>query len=143
MQERSSRRRSFCEIGKIEARYIRGRPNRQLGVAVFPNDEGVDVARIDPKLSAEQVFEPGSVEHGTRSDHPVCRETGKPQGDLGEDIDRVGHHQEDRVGIMTDKFRNDLAENFRIFRTRSMRVSPGAWFAPAAKMIIPQSARSG
>ena len=49
-------------------------PERQLRIAVFADDMGVNAARINAFVLPDQITEAGAVEQGTGADDPINRE---------------------------------------------------------------------
>ena len=89
---------------------------------MLANNDGVDAAAVHPEVAAQQIFEPGGVQYGARADDLVGRKAGKPLGGQGQNIYRVGDHQQDGLlGILYD-LRNDGAENAYVFL---YQVQPG------------------
>jgi len=61
-------------IFQLHASDIRQRPDRNLAVTVFTDDERMHAAGIHPGVLTEQVSEPGGIQDGTGADHPVGRQ---------------------------------------------------------------------
>lgn len=69
---------------------------------------------VDLEVLPEQVFEPRGVQHGARADHPGGGEAGQLERHIGEDVNRVGHHQQDGVPVAADDLGDDRPENLHV-----------------------------
>ena len=65
---------------------------------MFADDEGVHIAAVYLQILTDQILEPCGVQHGSRTDDPAGGQSGQFLCQIGEQIDRIGHHEQDTVG---------------------------------------------
>ena len=85
------------------------RPDRHHAVAVFAQDQGRHLGGGKLELFGDQAAKPGGVELGSQADHLAGRQVELANGQVGQDIDRVGDDQHD--GVALDAGRRGLAED--------------------------------
>ena len=101
-------------VVQVDAGDVGARPDRQLAVPVLADDKGVDIASVDAELTAQQVFQTGGVQHRARADDAGGRESGQPARDGGQQIHRIGDHEQDGLGTDADDLRDDRAQDSRV-----------------------------
>ena len=92
-------RRNVFELGEREAGDAGGRPDREHGVAVFAEDQSVDLRRSDAEGFRDESVEAGGVEHGSQAQDLLCGQTQEFNGELRENIDRVRDDEHDGVAL--------------------------------------------
>ena len=71
----------LAKINQIDARNIGAAPDRQFRIAVLADDKRMNVAGIDLQMLTEQIFQAGSVKHGTRAYDALRRKAGQRECD--------------------------------------------------------------
>jgi hypothetical protein len=93
------------------------RPGEDLRVAVFADDVGVDVVRIDAAVAPEQAAEAGGVERGPGAKDAAgghAALAGETGGEMRHHVHRVAGDDEDGVrGVFEDR-RHDLVEHLGV-----------------------------
>ena len=85
------------------------RPDRHHAIAVLAQDQGRHLGGRELELFGDQAAKPGGVELGSQADHLAGGQVELPNGQIRQDIDRVGNDQHDRVAL--DAGRGGLAED--------------------------------
>ncbi len=81
---------------------------------MFAHHVGVHMVRIHTQMPPQQRTEARGIQRRAGTDHPAARHTklsGKPRGEMRHHIDRIGRHNEDRVGCVPQHTRHDAAED--------------------------------
>ena len=81
---------------------------------MLADDEGVDALAVHGQMLAQLILQAGGVQHRARADDPVLRETGQLDGGIGQDIDGVGHHQQDAAAVPLGDLGDDALENVQV-----------------------------
>ncbi len=76
---------------------------------MLSDDLCVDRSRVQPELAPEYLPQPGSVEHGARSDHPLGWKAGLALEDPCQDVDRIGDEHDD--ALITPEVLPQLADD--------------------------------
>ncbi len=105
----ASRRVPARELLERQAGGLGRRPDRHHAVAVLAQDQGRDLRRRQLERLGDQAAKPRRVELGSQADHLAGRQIELADGQIGQDIDRVGDDQHDRVALQAG--RGDLAED--------------------------------
>ena len=100
---------------KRYSRYIRTAPRGNLAVAVLSDDECVNASRVNAKVFAKQIFKPCRVKHGSAAENPVRRKTADFCRRIGQNVNRVGNHQQNTVSVIFCDFGDNRFKNTDIF----------------------------
>ena len=65
---------------------------------MLANDEGVHISAVYLQILTDQILESRGVQHGSCTDDPAGGQTGQLLCQIGEQIDRIGHHEQNTVG---------------------------------------------
>ena len=85
------------------------RPDRHHAVAMFAQDQGLDLRGRHVELGGDQAAKADRVELRAQADHLAGRQVEPLGRQVGEHVDRVGHHQHD--GVLLEAGLGDLAQD--------------------------------
>ena len=104
----------LAELRQRQSAHIHAAPGRQLAVAVLADDEGVDAAVVHAQVLAQQILQAGGVQNGAGTDDPVLGIARQLDGGGGQNINRVGHDQQDALKAGSGDLRNDAAHDAHV-----------------------------
>ena len=104
----------YRPVGHRDRADRRAAPQRQLRVAVLADDVGVHALHRHPRVPGEQDPQARAVEHGARAEDPLPGQPGELLRGVGEHVDRVGDHEDDRVRGQLDQLRDQLAAHLDV-----------------------------
>ena len=105
----------LAEVVQVDAGDVGAAPHGQLTVAVLADDDGVDVAAVHPQVLAQQLLEPGGVQHGARAEHPVGGQARHVPRSVGQHVHRVGYDEEDALEVPAADLGDDGFEDGHVF----------------------------
>ena len=107
----------YAEILQRDAANSDQRPGEHFRIAVLAQHITVHVVRVNAQVLGQQRPEPGGIQRGARTHHPAGWHAAlrcDPGCQMGEHIDWIRRHQQDRTRGMFDDLRHDSGKDLRI-----------------------------
>ena len=82
---------------------------------MLSNDKRMHTSRIHTKLATQHTFQARRVQHGSRTDHTMSRQSREFPCGIGKNIDRIRYDQKDSLDVSCRNLTHDLTEYLDIF----------------------------
>ena len=81
---------------------------------MLSKDVGMHIMHVHSAMLAQQIAEPHAVQHRAGAEDPSARPAGTLLGDMGQNVHRIAHNQNDCRRILLQDFIHDVLDNFGV-----------------------------